>query len=105
MRTVVHHDYVPLLPSELPEPSYTLLLFRESQRVVRSSVVEKALAHLDRNEPVLAFGPTFTREAVSELDSAGIPVVMRRAEAFWTDESYENIKTSIGARVKRPPES
>lgn len=92
-----------LLPSALPGTAFTVLVFSKKERVVRSRVAAKAVRLVDET-PALAFGLCFTREAAQVLEDSGIEVFAKDRE-FWSESSYEDIKVSIGAGVKRPPSS
>jgi hypothetical protein len=85
--------YRPLLPAELPEPQYTLLLFRLARNdVVLSRVVQSALAEVaDVAGPLVAVGGCFTAEGL-ELLRARQATVLELSEFHWTDESYRTVR-------------
>lgn len=98
----------PPLRRRLPRPllkggPYTVLIFPLGQDPVRSGAAAKAIARLgeDDSEPVLAFAAGFTADALAILATCGVAVVTV-GDFYWTDESYERIRTSIASPRKSP---
>jgi hypothetical protein len=93
LRASVPPRYRPRLPANLPEPHYTLLLFRNDRRdVVLSRTVESALTEAgDEAGPLVAVGGCFTAEGI-ELLRARHAMVLQLAEWHWTDKSYQAIR-------------
>ena len=93
LRASVPARYRPQLPEILPEPPYTLLLFRNDRNdVVMSRAVEAALEDLvGEAERLVAVGGCFTAEG-QELLLSRRATVLQLSEFHWTDDSYRAIR-------------
>lgn len=93
LRATVPPRYRPLLSNALPDPPYTLLLFRNDRNdVVLSRAVGAALADVaGEPEALVAVGGCFTAEGL-ELLRARQASVLQLSEFHWTDESYRAIR-------------
>ena len=76
-----------------PDRVYTVLLFQHERRsVVMSPVVRKALDRVPTGEALVAIGANFTAEAIELLDERGA-LVIRLGDFYWTDESYNSVRS------------
>jgi hypothetical protein len=93
LRASVPARYRSRLPDELPEPSYTLLLFRNDHNdVVLSRAVKSALDHVaSEAAPLLAVGGCFTAEGLALLRGRQA-TVLQLSDFHWTDDSYQAIR-------------
>ena len=88
--------------TRLPEGPFTLVLF-SGQRPVRGAAADKAIKAIDcHSQPLVAAAQDFTREAQASLTRVGA-LLLTRGEFYWSDNGFEDIETSVGATVKRPP--
>jgi|SRR5579862_3101586 len=101
-----------LLPSSLKDIAsmrqlqplqYTVMMFGTDRKdVTISTSVRKALKQITSSDPnVIAVGAQFTLEGMRLLVEHNVQVISTLGIG-WTDESYQNIRTSIASRVKRP---
>jgi hypothetical protein len=71
---------------------YTVVLFAHDRGkdVVASSAVRRALLHIPTEQPILAVGCDFTREATDLLGQRDAAIA-RIGEFGWTDESLHSL--------------
>jgi len=84
---------------------YTVVLFPMNQDPVRSGAAARAVVRLGAAhagaEPVVAFGADFTAESHAILAARGVTVVSV-GDSYWTDRSFERIRTSVASPRKAP---
>jgi hypothetical protein len=82
---------------------YTVLIFPLAMDPVRSGAAAKAVARLGEadSDQILAFGADFTADALAILTARGVAVVTV-SDWYWTDQSYDRIRTSIASRRTTP---
>ena len=91
------------IPEWLPEDEvYTLILVRSSIEVARSAILSRALEELgDAPGRLVAAANEFTKDALEMLNARGA-LVVAAGDFYWTDDSYEEVRVLIGAKVKKP---
>lgn len=108
-RSITKAKLLKMLPRDLAtlcsgltllEP-YAVAIFKKMP--VRLGMVEKALRRLDENTkvPLLLVGSDFTSEALACAEAHGAHVVESR-HFGWTEERFDDIRTSIATGKKRP---
>ena len=90
LRSSVPQRLRSLLPAQLTEGPFTLLLFKED--VVLSSTVKKALDRLDEsgNEPIVVIARELTIEGSKLLAEKGV-LNMSPSSFGWLDQRYKAI--------------
>ena len=82
---------------------YTVVLFPMNQDPVRSGAAARAVSRLGAAhagaEPVVAFGADFTAESHAILAARGVTVVSV-GDTYWTDRSFERVRTSVASPRK-----
>ena len=75
-----------------PGVRYTVVLFAHDRAhgVVTSAAVRRALAQIAPEQPIMAIGADFTREATELLEQRDAAIA-RIGEFGWTDESFQSL--------------